>query len=39
MIVEWGERLGKDLPAPRLLVQMEYLSDEKRRIKVTRLAT
>jgi tRNA threonylcarbamoyladenosine biosynthesis protein TsaE len=36
-IVEWGERMGEDLPAPRLLVQMEYLSDEKRRIKVTRL--
>jgi tRNA threonylcarbamoyladenosine biosynthesis protein TsaE len=38
-IVEWGERLGEDLPAPRLLVQMEYLNDEKRRIRVTRLGT
>jgi tRNA threonylcarbamoyladenosine biosynthesis protein TsaE len=34
-IVEWGERLGADLPVPRLLVQMEYLSDEERRIRVT----
>jgi tRNA threonylcarbamoyladenosine biosynthesis protein TsaE len=38
-IVEWGERLGEDLPVPRLLVQMEYLSDEERRIRVTRLGT
>jgi tRNA threonylcarbamoyladenosine biosynthesis protein TsaE len=35
-IVEWSERLGGDLPVPRLLVQMEYLSDEERRIRVTR---
>jgi tRNA threonylcarbamoyladenosine biosynthesis protein TsaE len=38
-IVEWGERLEGDLPVPRLLVQMEYLSDEERRIRVTRLGT
>ena len=36
-IVEWGERLGEDLPIPRLVIQMEYLSDEERRIRVTRL--
>jgi tRNA threonylcarbamoyladenosine biosynthesis protein TsaE len=38
-IVEWGERLGQDLPVPRLVVRMEYLSDEERRIRVARLAT
>jgi tRNA threonylcarbamoyladenosine biosynthesis protein TsaE len=38
-IVEWGERMGEHLPVPRLLVQMEYLSDEERRIRVTRLGT
>lgn len=36
-IVEWGERLGDDLPVPRLVIRMEHLSDEKRRITVTRL--
>jgi tRNA threonylcarbamoyladenosine biosynthesis protein TsaE len=36
-IVEWSERLGDDLPVPRLLVQMEYLNDEERRIRVKRL--
>lgn len=38
-IVEWSERLGDDLPVPHLLVQMEYLSDEERRIRVKRVGT
>ena len=38
-IVEWGERLGEGLPVPRLVIQMEYLSDEERRIRVTSLGT
>ena len=33
-IIEWGERLGDDLPVPCWLVQMEYLSSEERRIRV-----
>lgn len=38
-IVEWGERLGNDLPVPRLVVELEYLSDEERRIRVKRVGT
>jgi tRNA threonylcarbamoyladenosine biosynthesis protein TsaE len=38
-IVEWSERLGGHLPVPHLLVRMEYLSDEKRRISVKRVDT
>ena len=38
-IVEWGERLGGDLSVPRLMIQMEYLSYEERRIRVKRLGT
>jgi tRNA threonylcarbamoyladenosine biosynthesis protein TsaE len=38
-IVEWSERLGDHLPVPHLLVQMEYLSDEERRIRVKRVGT
>ncbi len=38
-IIEWGERLGDDLPVPRLLVQLEYWSGEERRIRVKRLGT
>jgi tRNA threonylcarbamoyladenosine biosynthesis protein TsaE len=33
-LVEWGERLGNDLPVPSLVVELEYLSDEERRIRV-----
>jgi tRNA threonylcarbamoyladenosine biosynthesis protein TsaE len=38
-IVEWGERLGDRLPAPRWRVQVEYLSGEERRIRVQRAGT
>jgi len=33
-IIEWGERLGDDLPVPCWLVQMECLSSEERRLRV-----
>lgn len=38
-IVEWGERLGNNLPLPCLFVNLEYLSLEERRIRVKRLGT
>ena len=38
-IIEWGERLGDDLPVPCWLVQLEYLSGEERRIRVKRPGT
>ncbi len=38
-IVEWGERLGDDVPVPRVLVQVEYSNGEERRIRVKRLGT
>lgn len=38
-IIEWGERLGGDLPVPCWLVQVEYLSGEERRIRVKHIAT
>jgi tRNA threonylcarbamoyladenosine biosynthesis protein TsaE len=38
-IVEWGERLGNDIPAPHLVAELEYLSDEERRIRVKRVGT
>ena len=33
-IIEWGERLGDERPLPRIVVEMEYVSDEERRIRV-----
>ncbi len=38
-IVEWGERLGDDVPVPGVLVQVEYSNGEERRIRVKRLGT
>jgi tRNA threonylcarbamoyladenosine biosynthesis protein TsaE len=37
VIVEWGEKLGDSLEAPRVRVQLEYLTGEERRIRVERL--
>jgi len=35
LIVEWGERLGDELPAPRFEVKLEYLGNEDRHIRAT----
>ena len=39
VIVEWGEKLGDNPPAPRVRIQLEYLAGENRRITVERLGT
>ena len=36
VIVEWGEKLWDNAPAPRVIIQMEYTSSEERRITVQR---
>ena len=36
VIVEWGEKLWDNAPAPRVIIQMEYASSEERRITVER---
>jgi tRNA threonylcarbamoyladenosine biosynthesis protein TsaE len=36
-IIEWGERLGDNLPLPCTLVGLEHMSGEERRIRVKRL--
>jgi tRNA threonylcarbamoyladenosine biosynthesis protein TsaE len=36
VIVEWGEKLWDNAPAPRIVIQMEYTSSEERRITVER---
>lgn len=39
VIVEWGEKLWDNAPAPRVIIQLEYLSNEERRIRVERVET
>jgi tRNA threonylcarbamoyladenosine biosynthesis protein TsaE len=39
VIVEWGEKLWDNAPAPRVIIQLEYLSSEERRIRVERVET
>lgn len=39
VIVEWGEKLWDNAPAPRITIQLEYLSSEERRIRVERVET
>jgi tRNA threonylcarbamoyladenosine biosynthesis protein TsaE len=39
VIVEWGEKLWDNPPAPRVKIQMEYVTSEDRRITVERLQT
>jgi tRNA threonylcarbamoyladenosine biosynthesis protein TsaE len=36
VIVEWGEKLWDNAPAPRVTIQLEYTSSEERRITVER---
>ncbi len=36
-IIEWGERLGDQLPLPCMVIELEYGSGEERRIRVKRL--
>jgi tRNA threonylcarbamoyladenosine biosynthesis protein TsaE len=36
VIVEWGEKLWDNAPAPRIVIQMEYTSSAERRITVER---
>lgn len=36
VIVEWGEKLWDNAPAPQVVIQMEHVSSEERRIKVER---
>jgi tRNA threonylcarbamoyladenosine biosynthesis protein TsaE len=36
VIVEWGEKLWDNTPAPRVIIQLEYRSSEERRITVER---
>jgi tRNA threonylcarbamoyladenosine biosynthesis protein TsaE len=37
VIVEWGEKLWDNAPAPRVLIQLEHISSEERRITVARV--
>jgi tRNA threonylcarbamoyladenosine biosynthesis protein TsaE len=39
VVVEWGEKLGDNPPAPRVRIQLEYLAGEDRRILVERVAS
>ena len=39
VIVEWGEKLWDNPPAPRVKIQLEYVTSEDRRITVERLQT
>ncbi len=39
VIVEWGEKLWDNAPAPRVVIQLEYVSSEERRIQVERWFT
>ncbi len=34
VIVEWGEKLGDNVPAPRVRIRLEYLGGDDRRIMV-----
>lgn len=36
VIVEWGEKLGDNVPAPRVRIRLEYLGRDDRRIMVER---
>lgn len=38
VIVEWGEKLWDNAPAPQVVIQMEYISSEERRIRVERVS-
>lgn len=38
VIVEWGGKLWDNAPAPRVVIQMEYVSSEERRIRVEGLS-
>ena len=37
VIIEWAERLGDNVPAPWIKIQLEYLEGDDRRITVKRL--
>ncbi len=37
VLIEWGERLGENAPAPRVRIRLEHLSEEGRRIIVERI--
>lgn len=37
VIIEWGEKLGDNLPGPYFRIRMEYISSEDRKITVERL--
>jgi len=37
VLIEWGEKLGANLPTPCIRIRMEHLGDEDRRIIVERL--
>ena len=39
VIIEWGEKLWDNAPAPQVIIQMEHISSEERRIRVERLGT
>ena len=39
VIIEWGEKLWDNAPAPQVIIQMEHISSEERQIRVERLGT
>jgi tRNA threonylcarbamoyladenosine biosynthesis protein TsaE len=39
VLVEWGEKLGANVPRPALEIQLEYAENDDRRITVKRLET
>jgi tRNA threonylcarbamoyladenosine biosynthesis protein TsaE len=39
VIVEWGEKLWDNAPAPQVVIRMEHVSSEERRITVERFET
>jgi tRNA threonylcarbamoyladenosine biosynthesis protein TsaE len=39
VIIEWGEKLWDNAPAPQIIIQLEHISSEERRIRVERPVT
>jgi len=39
VIIEWGEKLWDNPPAPRVKIRLEYVTSEERRIRIERLQT
>jgi tRNA threonylcarbamoyladenosine biosynthesis protein TsaE len=39
VIVEWGDKLWDNAPAPQVIIHMEHISSEERRIRVERPGT